>query len=112
MIVRAVQFLAIFGLALLHLIGFWMENKFFPTMTLITFFSSTACFYIIGNRLILVPFFATLGFVVVNFTLAPVVLPVVSVNASIPFMIFFVIRTPLRFIVKYVEVFVSLELLN
>ena len=112
MVVRAVQFFATLGLALLHLVVFWMEDVFFPAVRLHAKFASIAGFIVIGNRLVLVPFFTALGLIKVEFVLAPVVLPVVSVHTSIPLMSFLVIRTPHRLEVKHVEVFVLLKLVN
>ena len=112
MVVRAVQFFATLGLALLHLVVFWMENILLPAMGFLAKFASITRVFVIGNRLVLVPFFTALGLIKVEFVLAPVVLPVVSVHASIPLMSFLVIRTPHRLEVKHVEVFVSLKLVN
>ena len=112
MVVRAVLFFATLGLALLHLVIFWMEDVFFPAVRLHAKFSSIAGLIVIDNRFVLVPFFTALGLIKEEFVLAPVVLPVVSVHTIIPVMNFLVIRAPHRLEVKHVEVFVSLKFVN
>ena len=112
MVVRAVLFFATLCLALWHLVVFWMEVAFFPAVRFRAVFSFIACIFVIVNRLVLVPFFTDLGLIKVDFVFAPVVLPVVSVHASIPLMSFLVIRTPNRLEVKHVEVFVFLKQVN
>jgi hypothetical protein len=89
-----------------------MEDTFFPAVRFRAVFSFIACIFVIVNRLVLVPFFTDLGLIKVDFVFAPVVLPVVSVHASIPLMSFLVIRTPNRLEVKHVEVFVFLKQVN
>jgi hypothetical protein len=109
MVVRAVLFFATLCLALLHLVVFWMEDTLFPAVTVRAVLTLVACVDIIIYCLFLVPFFTDLGLIKVDFVFAPVVLPVVSVHASIPLMSFLVIRTPNRLEVKHVEVFVFLK---
>jgi hypothetical protein len=52
MVVRAVLFFANLGLALLHLVVFWMINVFFPAMGFLAKFASIAGLIVIGNRFV------------------------------------------------------------
>ncbi len=90
MVVRAMLFFATLDLALLHLIVFWMEDVLIPAMRLHAKFAIFAEIFVIGHRPVLFPLFTALGPIKIEFVLAPVVLPVVSVHTSIPFMSFLV----------------------
>jgi hypothetical protein len=106
--VRAVRQFALLLWALQCPKNLWMKYILIPTMGLVTLeaFIATTLAAVLYDRRILFPFFATLRLVEVKFVLAPEVLKVVSVHATISLVSFLIKRTPYCLEMEHIEVLV------
>jgi hypothetical protein len=98
--------------ALLDFEVVWMKFLFLPAVTIRALVLMRASVLIRSDEAFSVPILAHV-FGVVEYTgLPPVILPIMSVNTNVSFMIILSVRTPYSFKVKEIEVHVRLELFN
>ena len=88
----------------------WMKFLFLPSMAILAFILQSATILIRCNEIFSVPILAHILWVIKDWRLSSVILPVVGVNAYIPLMVILSIRTPNSFEVENVKVHIRLKL--
>jgi len=99
-------------LALFHFIIVGMEFTFFPAMTILTQIALRTALFIIGQKVLIIPFRTVYVRIVVFERRTSEVLPIVSIYAFRLIMFSVIERTPLSLIVEDIKVIIHLIVMD
>jgi len=103
---------AVYSRAMVLLEVQWVILELFPPVAALAVEAVRASIAIVNDFFLSVPLSALLVFVRIQIWFAPVILPVVGIDARLPIVVLLLVGAPLRFEVKSVEVRVTVEPLD